>query len=75
MTSFRTVFASLDDYVKGNLEIVNDDPGVKSSLMRSTATCGRLIRSSARTALAVPLTSTTGAGGAFLPFLPRTGFS
>ena len=26
MTSFRTVFASLDDYVKGSLEIVNDDP-------------------------------------------------
>ena len=26
MTSFRTVFASLEDYVKGNLEIVNDDP-------------------------------------------------
>ena len=26
MSSFRTVFASLDDYVKGNIEIVNDDP-------------------------------------------------
>jgi hypothetical protein len=26
MSSFRTVFATLDDYVKGSLEIVNDDP-------------------------------------------------
>jgi hypothetical protein len=26
MSAFRTVFASLDDYVKGNLEIVSDDP-------------------------------------------------
>jgi hypothetical protein len=26
MSSFRTVFATLDDYVKGNIEIVNDDP-------------------------------------------------
>jgi hypothetical protein len=26
MSSFRTVFATLDDYVKGSIEIVNDDP-------------------------------------------------
>ena len=26
MSSFRTVFATLEDYVKGSLEIVNDDP-------------------------------------------------
>ena len=26
MTSFNTVFASLDDYVKGDLEIINDNP-------------------------------------------------
>ena len=26
MSPFRTVFATLDDYVKGSLEIVNDDP-------------------------------------------------
>src|SRR5689334_17038147 len=25
-SSFRTVFASLDDYVKGKVEIVDDDP-------------------------------------------------
>ncbi len=26
MSSFHTVFASLDDYVKGSVEIVNGDP-------------------------------------------------